>query len=278
MTTFAATAPNRRVLVDGIAFAYRDLGPRDGVPVVMLNHWGATLDNFDPKIVDGLASKHRVIALNYRGLGLSEGSVRDSVSDMADDMCAVIHELGLAQVDLLGFSLGGFVAQEITVRHPRLVRKLVLTRTGPAGGEGVGTWGSMPWLFLKSLLTLRDPKYYLFFPPSPNGRSAAEDFLSRIAERKVERDASPSALAFYRQTLAAKAWGKRTPQNLGTIEIPVLIVNGDNDVMVPTDGSRDIAARIPKSQLILFEDSGHGAIFQYHEAFVVKCLAFLETS
>ena len=151
----------------GARFAYRDLGPQAGVPIILLNHWGAVLDNFDPYSVDALAQSHRVIAIDFRGIGSSSGSAPLSVSEMADDTIAVIRALGLSKVDLFGFSLGGMVAQDVILKAPELVRKLILTGTGPAGGRGISQVGAVSWpLIIKGLLTFRDPKFYLFFTSS----------------------------------------------------------------------------------------------------------------
>jgi pimeloyl-ACP methyl ester carboxylesterase len=268
--------PTRSIDVRGTAFAYRDLGPQSGVPLVLLNHRGAVLDNFDPRIVDGLARGHRVIATDYRGIGASGGTAPVTVDAMARDAIALIHALGFEKVDLLGFSLGGFVAQDIVLRAPDLVRRLILTGTGPAGGTGIDEVGAVSWpLMTKGLLTLRDPKTYLFFTSTANGRQAAKAFLERLKERKADRDKGPTPGAFLRQLRAIQAWGRQAPQDLGRIRIPVLIANGDNDIMVPTVNSHDMARRIAGSQLVIYKDAGHGGIFQYHGEFVPKALAFL---
>jgi pimeloyl-ACP methyl ester carboxylesterase len=269
-------SPTQTIDVEATAFAYRDVGPRGGVPVVLLNHWGAVLDNFDPRIVDGLASRHRVIAIDYRGIGASGGIAPVTVDAMARDVIALIEVLGFEQVDLLGFSLGGFVAQDVVLKAPELVRRLILTGTGPAGGTGIDKVGKVSWpLILKGLLTLRDPKIYLFFTSTVNGRKAAKAFLQRLKKRRGERDRSPTPGAFLRQLQAIKAWGRQESQPLRGIRIPVLIANGDNDIMVPTVNSRDLADRIAGAQLIIYEDAGHGGIFQYHSAFVSSALSFL---
>lgn len=276
LTTRYSDAANKFISVGGIRFAYRELGPRGGVPLVLLNHWGAVLDNFDPRIVDGLAGQHHIIALNSRGIGLSGGSAPVTIGDMARDAIAVIHALGLAKVDLLGFSLGGMVAQDVTLKSPSLVRKLILAGTGPAGGNGIAKVGAVSWpLIIKGLLTPRDPKTYLFFTSTATGRTAAKDFLTRLKERKAGRDKGPTPRAFLRQLAAIQAWGRQAPQDLGQIRIPVLVANGDNDIMVPTPNSRDMARRIPGAELVIYNDAGHGGIFQYHAQFVPKALAFL---
>lgn len=269
-------AANQSITVDGTAFTYRDLGPRTEVPLVVFNHWGAVLDNFDPRIIDGLAQTRRVIATNYRGIGGSGGTAPLTVAEMADDAIGLIRALGFAKVDLLGFSLGGFVAQDIALKAPGLVRRLILTGTGPAGGEGIDRVGSMTWpLMIKGLLTLRDPKYYLFFTASATGRSAARAYLQRLKERTLDRDKPATPRALLRQLKAIKAWGRQAPQNLGSLGLPVLIANGDQDAMVPTSLSRDMALRIPGAQLIIYNDAGHGGIFQHHADFIPKALAFL---
>ncbi|HCF3279243.1 alpha/beta fold hydrolase [Pseudomonas aeruginosa] len=271
-----AKAQTHLIKADGTTFAYRELGMQDGIPLVLLNHWGAVLDNFDPRIVDGLARKHRVIAIDYRGIGASGGTAPVTVGEMASDTIALIRAMGFEQVDLLGFSLGGFVAQDVVLKAPNLVRKLILTGTGPAGGQGIDRVGALSWpLMLKGLLTLRDPKTYLFFTSTANGRKAASAFLKRLKERKADRDKGPTPSAFLRQLKAIKDWGRQASQDLSHLRLPVLIANGDNDIMVPTALSRDMARRIPNARLVIYEDAGHGGIFQYHEDFVAQALAFL---
>lgn len=270
-------AANLSIEVGGTAFAYRDLGPRDGVPLILLNHWAAVLDNFDPRIVDGLASRHRIIATDYRGIGASGGTAPATVDEMAGDAIALIQALGFEQVDLLGFSLGGFVAQDIVLKAPGLVRRLILTGTGPAGGKGIDRVGPVSWpLMFKGMLTLKDPKTYMFFTSTANGRQAAKAFLRRLKERKTNRDKGPTPRALLLQLKAIEGWGRQTPQDLGRIDIPVLIANGDHDIMVPTELSADMARRIPNAQLVIYEDAGHGGIFQHHADFVSQALSFLK--
>jgi pimeloyl-ACP methyl ester carboxylesterase len=270
-------APTRSINVAGTAFAYRELGPEGGVPVILLNHWGAVLDNFDPRIVDGLARRHHVVAIDYRGIGRSGGIAPVTIDEMARDTIALIRTMGFQKVDLFGFSLGGFVAQDVALKAPALLRRLILTGTGPAGGKGIASVGAISWpLIIKGLLKLQDPKTYLFFTSSYNGRQAARAFLARLKERKADRDKDPTPSAFLRQLKAIKAWGQQASQDLGTLRIPVLIANGDDDIMVPTANSTDLARRIPGAELVIYPDAGHGGIFQYHNEFVPKALAFLQ--
>jgi pimeloyl-ACP methyl ester carboxylesterase len=156
------------------------------------------------------------------------------------------------------------------------VRKLILTGTGPAGGHGIDHVGAVSTpLMLKGLLTLRDPKAYLFFTSTTNGQQAASAFLKRLKERKAGRDKGPTPRAFLRQLKAIKAWGQQAPQDLASLPMPVLIANGDNDIMVPTALSRDMGRRIPQAQLVIYQDAGHGGIFQHHTNFVPTALEFL---
>src|SRR5213592_746664 len=164
-------APTRTVSAGGVDFAYRELGPKAGVPVVFLVHLAGNLDNWDPRVVDGIAKQHRVITFDNRGVGASTGSTPNSIRAMARDAVTFIRALGLEQVDLFGFSMGGMIAQVIAQEEPRLVRKLILAGTGPAGGEGIDKVTRISYLDIaRGLLTRRDPKEYLFFTRTPNGR------------------------------------------------------------------------------------------------------------
>ncbi|BCH21002.1 alpha/beta fold hydrolase [Mesorhizobium sp. L-8-3] len=270
------TAPTHHVEAAGTLFAYRRLGPDAGVPVVLLNHWGANLDNFDPRIVEGLAADRAVYALDYRGIGKSGGRAPLTIAEMASDTIAAIRALGLTSVDLIGFSLGGFVAQQIMFDAPDLVRRAILAGTGPAGGAGIERVGPVSWpLIIKGLLTFRDPKFYLFFTSSAAGKRAASEFLARLKERTRDRDRAVSPKSFLRQLKAIKAWGLQPPQPLDTVRTPVLVANGDHDIMVPSENSTDLARRIPGAELVLYPDAGHGGIFQYHDPFLAKAKGFL---
>ncbi|MDP4500898.1 alpha/beta fold hydrolase [Nonomuraea turcica] len=269
-------APTKTVDVGGTSFAYRRLGTGNGVPVIFLNHLTGVLDNWDPRIVDGIAAGHRVVTFDNRGVGASQGKTPNSVAAMARDAIAFIRAMGFEQVDLLGFSLGGMVAQVIVEEEPKLVRKLILAGTGPAGGQGIDKVTSLTIRdTIKGALTFKDPKQYLFFTRTANGRAAARQFLQRLKERTDNRDKSISLTAFRSQLKAIHAWGLQDPYDLSDIQHPVLVVNGDNDRMVPSSNSVDMARRLPDAELTLYRDAGHGGIFQYHEEFVKKALEFL---
>jgi len=265
-------APTKSVDVGGTKFVYRDLGPESEVPLIFLNHLGAELDRWDPRVVDGLAAKRRVIVFDNRGVGASEGQTPASVEEMARDAAAFIQSLGFRQVDLLGFSLGGFISQVIAQTKPDLVRKMILAGTGPAGGVGIDKVTS---------ITIKDMikgamEYYLFFTQSRKGRSSAKEFLGRLNERDHDRDKSVSLSAFIAQLKAIHSWGLQTPSDLSRIGHPVLVANGDQDKMVPSPNSVDLAHRLPNAELVIYDDAGHGGIFQNHEAFVKKATEFLE--
>ena len=270
-------APTRSVDVGGVRFVYRELGSETGLPVIFLNHLFGELDRWDPRVVDGIAAKRRVIVFDNRGVGASGGSTPNTVEAMARDAIAFIRALGLEQVDLLGYSLGGFISQVIALEEPQLVRKIILAGTGPAGGVGIDRVNQvMVRALIKGGLTFRHPEYYLFFTSTANGRRAARTFLRRLKERRYNRDKGVSSLAFLAQLKAIRDWGRQTPHDLSRIKQPVLVANGDHDIMVPSSNSVDLARRIPGAELVLYDDAGHGGLFQYHEQFVPKALAFLE--
>jgi pimeloyl-ACP methyl ester carboxylesterase len=269
-------APTQTVSAGGVDFAYRELGPKTGVPVVFITHLAAVLDNWDPRVVDGIAAKHRVITFDNRGVGASTGSTPTTIQAMARDAVLFIRALGLTKVDLLGFSMGGMIAQVIAQDEPRLVRKLVIAGTGPAGGEGIKNVTRISHLdTIRALLTLQDPKQFLFFTRTPNGRRAGKEFLARLKERAQNRDKAISPKAYFAQLKAIHRWGLAQPSDLSAIHQPVLVANGDNDRMVPTKNSADLARRLPNSELVIYPDAGHGGIFQFHGEFVHKALEFL---
>ncbi|ANN20004.1 alpha/beta hydrolase [Amycolatopsis orientalis] len=277
LTTYQ-DAPTKTVGIGGAKFAYRELGPDTGTPVIFLNHLAAVLDNWDPRVVDGIAARHHVITFDNRGVGASQGTTPRSVTAMARDAVAFIRALGYHQVDLLGFSLGGFVAQVIAEEEPRLVRKLILAGTGPAGGEGIDKVTPITLLdTLKAVLTFKDPKEYLFFTRTANGKATARQFVNRLKERTENRDKTISVTAFRNQLKAIHTWGRQQPSDLSVIHHPVLVANGDHDRMVPSGNSADLARRLPNAQLTLYPDAGHGGIFQYHDKFVDEALTFFES-
>jgi pimeloyl-ACP methyl ester carboxylesterase len=195
---------------------------------------------------------------------------------MADDAVAFIRALGSDRVDILGFSLEGMIAQSLALRYPELVRKLILAGTGPAGGEGIGNVTRVADRDLaRALLTFQDPKVFLFFTRTSNGKRSAGEFLARLKERTSGRDRTITFRGYRTQLKAIHRWGLQKPDDLSVIRQPVLVVNGENDRMVPTINTEDLARRIPDSELIIYPDAGHGGIFQHHGSFVTSALEFL---
>jgi pimeloyl-ACP methyl ester carboxylesterase len=195
---------------------------------------------------------------------------------MAEDAVTFIRALGLTKVDILAFSMGGMIAQVIAANEPQLVRKMILAGTGPAGGEGIKDVTRISHLdTIRALLTLQDPKQFLFFTRTPNGRQAGKEFLARLKERTKNRDKAISLKSYGAQLKAIHRWGLAQPSNLSVIRQPVLVVNGESDKMVPTANSFDLARRLPDSELVIYPDAGHGGIFQFHGSFVQMALEFL---
>jgi pimeloyl-ACP methyl ester carboxylesterase len=276
LSTTYKDAPTKTVDVSGARFAYRQLGTDSGAPVIFLNHLAAVLDNWDPRVVDGIAAKHRVIVFDNRGIGASGGLTPDTIEAMARDAIAFIRALGSEQVDLLGFSLGGMVSQVIAELEPQLVRKMILAGTGPAGGVGIDKVTQVTIVdILRGYLTFKDPKQYLFFTTTANGRRESAKFIKRLKERTEDRDKPISIRAFRTQLKAIHAWGVQQPSDLSTIQQPVFVVNGDHDRMVPTSNTFDLAKRLPNSEIKIYPDAGHGGIFQFHNEFVAQALEFL---
>ncbi|GHH75164.1 alpha/beta fold hydrolase [Promicromonospora soli] len=274
--TSYAQAPARTVTAGGVTYAYRELGPKGGIPVVFFVHLAATLDNWDPRIVDPIAKDRHVITFDNRGVGASTGSVPDSVEEMADDAYTFIKALGFETIDIFSFSLGGMVAQDLVVKHPELVRKLVLTGTGPRGGKDIDkVVGTTYYDVLRATLTRKDPKEFLFFNRNATGKVAARAFVNRLKERTVDRDADISVKAFRTQLKAIAKYGRSVPADLSKLTQPTLIANGDNDRMVPSVLSDDLHRRIQGSELVIYPDSGHGGIFQFHQKFAPIAVEFL---
>ncbi len=277
MSTTFENAATQSVDVNGTKFVFREIGKQGGVPVVFLHHLTAVLEDWDPRVVDGLASKHHVIVFDNRGVGGSGGSTPKTVEEMARDAVAFIGALGFSKVDLFGFSLGGFVAQVIAQQQPGLVRKIILAGTGPAGGESIANVGPvLQDAFGKAGATNKHPKHFLFFTQTSNGQAAADGFLTRLKERTKDLDTPVRDETVQAQLAAIQAWGKGDATTLGTVQHPVLVVNGDDDVMVPSFNSFELARRLPNAQLSIFPDAGHGGVFQHHAAFVQQALAFLQ--
>jgi pimeloyl-ACP methyl ester carboxylesterase len=229
-------------------------------------------------MIDGIAARRRVIAFDNRGVGASRGPVPHSVEQMGRDAIAFIRALGLEKVDLFGFSLGGGVAQMVALQAPDLVRRMILAGTGPRGGQGIDEITKIAAVaYLKATLTLTDSRNYVSFPRTPAGTRAAKDYLGRLKERKTGRDKRISLQARRAQLKATRGAGKSAPDDLSLITQPVLVANGDHDLIVDSSHSANMARRLTNARLVIYPDSGHGGVFQHPEEFVAEALAFLDS-
>ena len=273
------TAKTRFVEVDGVRYAYRRFGTATRTPVVFLQHFRGGLDNWDPNVTDGLAKDRPVILFNNAGVASSGGDPADTVTGMARHVITFVNALGLKKVDLLGFSLGGFVAQQVVLESPDLIRHVILAGTGPQGGEGMDHMPPKVVEHATREKPILEDFLYLFFSQSETSQAAGRAFWERRHTR-LDQDVPSSVAAMGAQGNAIAAWGI-VPQldryaSLRRIKHPVLVVNGADDIMVPTINSFILQQRIPNATLVIYPDSGHGAIFQYPELFVSHARLFLE--
>jgi pimeloyl-ACP methyl ester carboxylesterase len=281
MTTHThQTAPTQFVEANGIRFAYRRFGKVGGVPLVFNQHFTGTMDHWDPAVTDGLAKDREVILFNNAGISSSSGEVPTTVGDMGANAVSFIKALGLTKVDVLGFSIGGLVAQEITLQAPDLVRRLVLVGTGPRSGEGMATltpeaqeifgasYGEPDHLWLR-----------VHFTTSEKSQAAGRKFLARFRQRTENRDPEVNEKVAPAQIEALGKWGapRANPYDyLKAITQPTLVVNGGNDVIIYSVNSFILQQHIPNAQLILYPDANHGSQYQYPELFVRHVSMFLD--
>lgn len=274
------TVPTERIAAaNGVDFAYRRFGTPSGIPLVFINHYRGNLDTFDPAITDKLAETREVILFDNTGVGSSSGTPKDSLEGMAADAEAFLDAVGFSQYDLIGFSMGGEVAQQIVVDRPELVRKLVLAGTGPRAGEGMEQMlDSTLQLFLRTDWDPADEMWGpIFFGESQKGKSAARSYLTRTRER-ADRDAPVSAAVAEAHAVAAAKWGApgQSQDYLTHITQPTLIVNGSNDIVIPTSNSYDMFQAIPNARLVLYPDGNHGAHYENHRHFTQDLRFFLD--
>lgn len=270
------TAPTRYVEGNGIRFAYRKLGPSTGTPLILLQHFSGNIDAWDPAVVNVLAVDRPVIVFDNAGVGRSTGQTPDSIEAMARDAVTFIELLGFSKVDLLGYSLGGCVAQQIAAGHERLVRKLILVGTAPQGGEE-HLLAALQDAF--SHTEAPDIRLPLFFTKSTASQSSGLAFLKRVKVRKEDRDTESGKAVTDPQAKALITWCA-TPDPghaiLRAIRQPALVVSGSHDTMLPASNAYAMFKELGNAQLVLYPDSGHGALFQHHEVFVSHVRTFLE--
>ena len=276
------TAPNLVTEAgNGITYAYRRFGSTgpETAPLLFLQHFRGNLDNWDPQLIDAIAAEREVILLDNTGVGGSSGRTPTNVTEMAHDALAFIDALGLHTLDILGFCLGGFVAQELTLIRPQLVRRLVLAGTGPQGGEQMHG-------FTVDVLEAATPDeptgedfVYLFFERTPTSVGRGWAFVDRIFARADDRDQPTSLQTRDAQLDAITAWGIPDPtrlHRLAGITHPTLVANGDHDILIPTRNSRLLASNLPNAQLSIYPNAGHGFLFQHPTEFAAEVNDFLD--
>ena len=277
MTTYSSLPNKLASAVNGIDYAYRDAG-QGPVPLVLLQHFRGNLDNWDPALIDALASTRRVVAFDNAGVGGSTGTTPHVIEQMAHDAIAFLTALELRHADILGFSIGSFVAQEIALIRPDLVRRLILASSGPRGAAGMHGWA--PEVIGAVGRPETNPEGYLevFFARSPSSRQAGQDTLRRIYARTEDRDKPTDWATRQAQYDAVCAWGipdHSQLQRLSGISQPVFVANGDSDPMILPHYSYLIAGLIPQAAVKIYPDSAHGFLFQHHAELAADVEAFL---
>jgi pimeloyl-ACP methyl ester carboxylesterase len=263
---------------NGIDYAYRDTGGQDGVPLVLLQHFRGNLDNWDPALIDALAATRRVITFDNAGVGGSAGTTPDTIEQMARDAIAFVAAMDLSQVDLLGFSIGSFVAQQIALTRPAIVRKLVLASSAPQGAAGMHGWA--PEVIGAVGTPHTSPEAYLevFFARSAVSRQAGAEALRRIYARTEDRDPATRWTTREAQYDAVCTWGipdHAKLQRLSCLQLPVYVANGDSDPMIRPHYSYLLAGLIPQARVKIYPDAAHGFLFQLHAEFTADVEAFL---
>lgn len=273
------TAPTQYVTVGDNTYAFRQFGSGPGIPLLFLQHFTGTLDNWDPAVTDPLAPGRSVILFESAGIGRSSGKVPETVAGMADHAMKFLDALELTRVDVLGFSLGGMVAQVIALIRPALLRRIILTGTGPEGGVGVAMdRPELLKIFTDQKMPSSEKLLRLFFGTTETSQSAGRQFVQRLARRTEDIDTPTTAEAAAAQLAAMAAWAKTGGDpyaDLKKITQPVLVTNGNHDIMIPTVNSFTLSAHLPNAQLIIYPDSGHGALFQHAGAFTSHVSEFL---
>jgi pimeloyl-ACP methyl ester carboxylesterase len=276
------TASNLTIAArNGTTYAYRRFGQTDTVPVVFLQHFRGNLDNWDPALIDDIAAGREVILLDNSGVGLSTGTTPRTVRGLARDVLAFADAIGLTTMDLFGFSLGGFVAQEVVLLRPRLVRRLIQAGTGPQGGRGMHAWNEEASAHAFKDVQDAEDVLYLFFAPTETSQSKGKEFVERIFTRDQDRDQIPALTVRDAQAEAITDWSIPDMSRLARlagITQPTLVANGSTDLMVPTVNSYLLAGHLPHAELTIYPDAGHGFLFQYPHEFAAEVNNFLSAA
>src|ERR1700733_10266246 len=267
---------------NGVDYAYRDTGGAEGeVPLVLLQHFRGNLDNWDPALIDTLASTRRVVTFDNAGVGGSTGTTPNVIEQMAHDAITFITALELGQVDILGFSIGSFIAQEIALARPAAVRRLILASSAPQGAAGMHGWAPDVIGAIGTPQTSPDEYLDVFFARSSSSRKAGQEALQRMYARTEDRDQATNWATREAQYDAVCRWGipnHSLLQRLGAIEMPVFVANGDSDPMILPHYSHLLAGLIPQARVKVYPDSAHGFLFQHHAGFGRDVVEFLRES
>jgi pimeloyl-ACP methyl ester carboxylesterase len=274
---YADAAIQRIAAANGIEYAYRDVGEGE-VPLLLLQHFRGNLDNWDPALVDALASSRRVVTFDNTGVGATTGTTPDTIEQMARDAIAFVEAMGFKRIDLLGFSIGSFVAQEIALIRPDLLRRVVLASSAPQGAPGMHGWA--PDVIGAVGQPETNPQGYVdvFFAHSATSREAGQQAAARIFGRTTERDEPTSWQTRQAQYDAVCAWGipnHSLLERVTAIDLPVFVANGDGDPMILPRYSYLLAGLLPDARLTIYPDSAHGFLFQHHSRFAADVDAFL---
>ncbi|WP_456823752.1 alpha/beta fold hydrolase [Cellulomonas sp. P5_E12] len=278
-TTSVVTTPLQHIAAtNGVTYAFKRLGTTTGTPVVFLQHFRGNIDNWDPQLIDAIAAERDVILFDNAGIGGTDGTTPNTVGAMAEDAVAFIDALGLTGIDLFGYSLGGFVAQEIALSRPALVNRLILAGTGPKGAPGMERWSEDVVNAVVVDETGPAGVLYVFYAPTETSQAAGRASLGRIYGWQDGRDEQPSLEAKNAQYSAVLDWGMQdwaAVQRLRSITQPTLILQGDDDIMIPTKASHTMAGLIPNARIRIFPNASHGSIFQYADEAAAETIAFL---
>jgi pimeloyl-ACP methyl ester carboxylesterase len=273
------TAPTRFVDANGMRFAYRRFGKTGGVPLVFNIHFTGTMDHWDPAVTNGLAQDREVILFDNAGISSTSGEVPQSIEEMAANAAAFIKALGLTQVDVLGFSMGGLIAQQLALAEPQLVRRLILVGTGPRSGEGMQSLTPEAQDIFGAAYEEPDHLWLrVHFSPSEASQAAGRKFLQRFRLRTENRDPEANDKVAPAQLAALAKWGapRENPFDyLKALAQPTLVINGDNDVIIYSINSWILQQNSPNAQLIIYPDANHGSLYQYPERFVTHVAQFL---